>query len=102
MRPQFRLLSTSARCLIHGIISRSLTPTCSIGCSASLVRIALNEVWLTLFSSIQSLTKRVGSSEIFFISNHLLLLKNLIYGDLAPSFPPHDRLLLLLLIPIAV
>src|SRR5579884_2291436 len=55
---QFRLLSTSARCLIHGIISRSLAPTCSIGCSASLVRIALNEVWFTLFSSIQSLTKR--------------------------------------------
>jgi hypothetical protein len=41
---QFRLLSTSARCLIHGIISRSLAPTCSIGCSASLPRIALNEV----------------------------------------------------------
>jgi hypothetical protein len=41
---QFRLLSTSARCLIHGIISRSLAPTCSIGCSASLPRIALNDV----------------------------------------------------------
>ena len=51
---QFLLLSTSARCLIHGIISRSLAPTCSIGCSASLARVALNEVWLTLFSSIQS------------------------------------------------
>src|SRR5262249_51445774 len=67
---QFRLLSTSARCLIHGIISRSLAPTCSIGCSASLVRIALNEVWLTLFSSIHSLTKRPGwmSPRIRFIS----------------------------------
>src|SRR6267154_2102330 len=34
---QFRLLSTRARCLIHGIMARS----------------ALNEVWLTRFSSIQ-------------------------------------------------
>src|SRR5271169_942763 len=55
---QFRDRSTSARCLIQGIISRSLAPTCSIGCSASLARVALNEVWLTLFSSIQSLVKR--------------------------------------------
>src|SRR6187455_1674550 len=51
---QFLLLSTSALALIHGIISRSFSPTCSIGCSASLARVALNEVWLTLFSSIQS------------------------------------------------
>src|SRR5277367_5129390 len=51
---QFRDLSTSARCLIHGIISRSLAPTCSVECSANLARVALNEVWLTLFSSIQS------------------------------------------------
>src|SRR5229473_852920 len=67
---QFRLLSTSARCLIHGIISRSLAPTCSIGCSASLVRVALNEVWFTLFSSIQSLVKRPDwmSAKTFFIS----------------------------------
>src|SRR6187200_1248069 len=28
---QFLLRSTSARCLIQGIISRSLAPTCSIG-----------------------------------------------------------------------
>jgi len=33
--------------LIQGIISRSLAPTCSAGCSASLARVALNEVWLT-------------------------------------------------------
>src|SRR5712671_721778 len=51
---QFRLLSTSARSLIHGIMARSLAPTSSIGCCASLARVALNEVWLTLFSSIQS------------------------------------------------
>src|ERR1700750_2465562 len=67
---QFLLLSTSAPFLIQGIISRSLAPTCSIGCSASLARGALNEVWLTLFSSIQSLTKRPDwmSPRIFFIS----------------------------------
>ena len=41
---QFLLLSTSARSLIHGIISRSLAPTCSIGWAAHLARIALNEV----------------------------------------------------------
>src|SRR5882724_6681134 len=51
---QFLVLSTSAPFLIHGIMSRSLTPTSSIGCCASLARVALNEVWLTLFSSIQS------------------------------------------------
>src|SRR2546430_7790977 len=50
----FFVLSTSAPFLIHGIMSRSLTPTSSIGCCASLARVALNEVWLTLFSSIQS------------------------------------------------
>src|SRR6478672_8255074 len=53
-QPQFLVLSTSAPFLIHGIMSRSLAPTSSIGCSASLARVALNEVWLTLFSSIQS------------------------------------------------
>src|SRR6478752_2870635 len=51
--PQFLLLSTSAPFLIQGIMSRSLAPTSSIGCSASLARVALNEVWLTLFSSLQ-------------------------------------------------
>src|ERR1700691_2855818 len=67
---QFLLRSTSARSLIHGIISRSLAPTCSIGCSASLARVALNEVWLTLFSSIQSRVKRPDwmSAKTFFIS----------------------------------
>src|SRR5262249_40276799 len=53
---QFRLLSTSARCLIHGIMARSFSPTCSMPCAADFARIALNEVWLTLFSSIQSRT----------------------------------------------
>src|SRR6476620_1195567 len=53
-RDQFLLLSTSAPFLIQGIMSRSFTPTSSIGCAASLARVALNEVWLTLFSSIQS------------------------------------------------
>src|SRR6516162_5333020 len=43
---QFLVLSTSARSLIHGIMSRSLAPTCSIGCAAHLARIALNEIWL--------------------------------------------------------
>src|SRR5216117_473835 len=52
--PQFLVLSTRAPFLIHGIMSRSFAPTSSIGCSASLARVALNEVWLTLFSSIQS------------------------------------------------
>src|SRR5581483_6414584 len=67
---QFFDRSTSARSLIHGIISRSLAPTCSIGCSASLARVALNEVWLTLFSSIQSRVKRPDwiSPSTFFIS----------------------------------
>src|ERR1700690_3112083 len=54
IKPQFLVLSTSAPFLIHGIMSRSLAPTSSIGCWASLARVALNEVWLTLFSSIQS------------------------------------------------
>src|SRR5205823_9635577 len=53
-QPQFLVLSTSAPFLIHGIMSRSFAPTSSIGCWASLARVALNEVWLTLFSSIQS------------------------------------------------
>src|SRR5262249_36107557 len=67
---QFRLLPTSARSLIHGIMARSLAPTSSIGCWASLARVALNEVWLTLFSSIQSLTKRPDwmSARMRFIS----------------------------------
>src|ERR1700733_885848 len=56
--PQFFVLSTSAPFLIHGIMSRSLAPTSSIGWVASLARVALNEVWLTLFSSIQSRAKR--------------------------------------------
>src|SRR3954470_3388349 len=51
---QFRLLSTSAFCLIHGIIPRRRSPTCSIGCAAMRARVALKEVWLTRFSSIQS------------------------------------------------
>src|ERR1700744_4890410 len=51
---QFLVLSTSAPFLIQGILSRSLGPTSSIGWDASLARVALNEVWLTLFSSIQS------------------------------------------------
>src|SRR4029079_1027087 len=50
---QFLSLSTSAFALIHGIMARSFSPTCSIWCCASLARVALNEVWLTLFSSIQ-------------------------------------------------
>src|SRR5215470_5610322 len=53
-RSQFFDLSTNAPFLIHGIMSRSFSPTCSIGWEASLARVALNEVWLTLFSSIQS------------------------------------------------
>src|SRR5882757_4430293 len=52
--PQFFVLSTSAPFLIQGIMSRSLAPTSSMGWAASLARVALNEVWLTLFSSIQS------------------------------------------------
>src|SRR6478735_1756193 len=51
---QFFVLSTKAPFLIHGIMSRSLAPISSIGWVASLARVALNEVWLTLFSSIQS------------------------------------------------
>src|SRR6478735_11610760 len=53
-QPQFLVLSTSAPFFIQGIMSRSFAPTSSIGCWASLARVALNEVWLTLFSSIQS------------------------------------------------
>src|SRR5262245_44611646 len=52
---QFRLLSTRARCLIHGIMARSFSPMSSIGWAAILARMALNEVWFTRFSSIQSL-----------------------------------------------
>src|SRR5437588_1768497 len=67
---QFRLLSTSALALIHGIMPRSFSPICSIGCCASLARIALNEVWLTLFSSIQLRVKQPDwiSSRMRFIS----------------------------------
>src|SRR6266849_4034297 len=69
-RGQFLVLSTSARCLIHGIMARSLAPTSSIGWAAHFARMALNEVWLTRFSSIQSLTNLPDwmSSRIFFIS----------------------------------
>src|SRR5262245_47246187 len=67
---QFLLRSTNARCLIHGIIARSLAPISSMGCVAILARMALNDVWLTRFSSIQSLTNLPDwmSSRIFFIS----------------------------------
>src|SRR5207302_8671866 len=41
---QFRERSTSARSLIHGIISRSLAPICSIGWAAHLARMALKDV----------------------------------------------------------
>src|SRR4029078_8795386 len=51
---QFLVLSTNAPFLIHDLTSRSLAPTSSSGCWESLARVALNEVWLTLFSSIQS------------------------------------------------
>src|SRR5262249_23482762 len=47
---QFLLRSTNARCLIHGIIARSLAPISSMGCVAILARMALNDVWLTRFS----------------------------------------------------
>src|SRR5262245_56882773 len=53
-RDQFLDRSTKALCLIQGIISRSLAPISSIGCAAIFSRMALNEVWLTRFSSIQS------------------------------------------------
>src|SRR6187200_1627672 len=67
---QFLLLSTSALALIQGIMARSFSPTCSIGCSASLARVALNEVWLTLFSSIQLRVNLPDwmSASTFFIS----------------------------------
>src|SRR5258708_2132270 len=73
---QFRVLSTSARCLIHGIMARSLAPTSSIGWAAILLRMALNEVWLTRFSSIQSLTNLPDwmSSRMAFISARVALL----------------------------
>src|SRR5262249_12666500 len=69
-RGQFLLRSTNARCLIHGIIARSLAPISSMGCVAILARMALNDVWLTRFSNIQSLTNLPDwmSSRIFFIS----------------------------------
>ena len=38
---------------IHGIMARSLAPTSSIWWALFFARVALNEVWLTLFSSIQ-------------------------------------------------
>src|SRR5215470_1035812 len=67
---QLRLRSTSARCLIHGIIARSLAPISSIGCVAILARMALNDVWLTRFSSIHSLANLPDwmSSRMRFIS----------------------------------
>src|SRR5262249_20227459 len=55
-RDQFLLLSTILRSAIHGIMSRKRLPTTSISWLSHLARIALNEVWLTRFSSIQSLT----------------------------------------------
>ena len=59
-----------ARCLIHGIMPRSFSPISSIGCAAIFARIALKEVWLTRFSSIQLRVKvPVWISErIYFIS----------------------------------
>jgi len=55
---QFLALSTILFLAIHGIMARSLAPTSSMGCAAEAARMALNEVWLTLFSSIQSRAKR--------------------------------------------
>ena len=55
---QLRALSTSLFLPIHGIIALSFAPTSSIGCAFTRARVALNEVWLTLFSSIQSRVKR--------------------------------------------
>src|SRR5579863_4387221 len=55
---QLRALSTSLFLPIHGIIARSFAPTSSIGCAFTRARVALKEVWLTLFSSIQSRVKR--------------------------------------------
>src|ERR1700722_8988884 len=51
---QFFALSTSLFLPIQGIISRSFAPTSSIGWALARARIALNEVWLTRFSNIQS------------------------------------------------
>src|SRR5579871_393359 len=53
-RLQFFALSTSLFLPIHGIMARSFSPTSSIGWALARARIALNEVWLTRFSSIQS------------------------------------------------
>ena len=39
--PQFLSLSTSLLAPIHGIIARSLVPTCSIGCAAAASMAAL-------------------------------------------------------------
>src|SRR5690606_25154692 len=52
-RDQFLVLSTRRFWPIHGIMARSFSPTSSIGWAAALARVALKEVWLTLFSSIQ-------------------------------------------------
>jgi hypothetical protein len=40
---QFRALSTSLFLAIHGIMARSFSPICSIGCSAWMRRVALKE-----------------------------------------------------------
>src|SRR5690349_20514316 len=67
---QFLLLSTSARCLTQVVVARSLAPPASIGWAAHLARMPLNEVWLTRFSRIQSLTNLPDwmSARICFIS----------------------------------
>src|SRR5208282_4013516 len=51
---QFLALSTSLFLPIQGIIARNFAPTSSIGWALARARMALNDVWLTLFSSIQS------------------------------------------------
>src|ERR1700722_17857659 len=53
-RLQFFALSTSLFLPIQGIMARNFSPTSSIGWALARARIALNEVWLTRFSSIQS------------------------------------------------
>src|ERR1700689_1745320 len=53
-QPQFFALSTSLFLPIQGIMARNFSPTSSIGWALARARIALNEVWLTRFSSIQS------------------------------------------------
>ncbi len=55
---QFLSLSTSLFFPIHGIMARNFAPTSSIGCALARARNALNDVWLTLFSSIQSRVNR--------------------------------------------